>query len=398
MTRNASITPMWSSSPTPSRISSASSRRPSRQLADRLGDEGAVAVGQVVARGRGAPRNRNIVQMTLTIITRITQAPPRCEPLNRDLRPSLRGVLSQPDHRERRQADQAHDGDEVLGEAEQVPVADDRDRPLRVAGEEDAERLEVDRAEDHERPEHEEVRGAGHRPLEQLALREDLDDLAPDRLAEPLGDVLEPVGGGLAAGDQPEQEDHPTTGHRQRDDQHHQPDDQHPQVHGSLLSTVFPRRHACRSLRAPSPCAGLGRIYFSVTSVPGHDGTTVSARAGPPTAHSPPAWSGRNRKCPRVVRDLAQRFFTVTRHECRLRQPPRHRPAHMGTRPPERETSVGDRQWLARAPRRRARRPGARGARRAARGARGAERGPRRARRPRRSAAAAAEERARTGR
>ena len=71
-------------------------------------------------------------------------------------------------------------------------MTDDRDRPLRVAGEEDPERLEVDRAEDHERPEDEEVRGARHRPLEQLALGEDLDDLALDRLTEPLGDVLAP--------------------------------------------------------------------------------------------------------------------------------------------------------------------------------------------------------------
>ena len=31
--------------------------------------------------------------MTLTIIARITQAPPRCEPLNRDFRPSLCGLL-----------------------------------------------------------------------------------------------------------------------------------------------------------------------------------------------------------------------------------------------------------------------------------------------------------------
>ena len=80
-------------------------------------------------------------------------------------------------------------------------MPDERDGPVLVASEEDAEGLEVDGAEDEERPEHEEVGGARHRPLEQLALREDLDDLGPDRLAQPLGDVLEPVGGGLAAGD-----------------------------------------------------------------------------------------------------------------------------------------------------------------------------------------------------
>ncbi len=31
--------------------------------------------------------------MTLTIIARITHAPPRCEPLKRDFRPSLCGLL-----------------------------------------------------------------------------------------------------------------------------------------------------------------------------------------------------------------------------------------------------------------------------------------------------------------
>ncbi len=37
------------------------------------------------------PRNRNIDQMTLKIMNSTSQAPPRCEPLNRDLRPRRSG-------------------------------------------------------------------------------------------------------------------------------------------------------------------------------------------------------------------------------------------------------------------------------------------------------------------
>ena len=75
-----------------------------------------------------------------------------------------------------------HHRDEVLQEAEHRPVADERDRPVdgsrRVSSDQRAVRLEVDRRQDQERPEHEEVRGARDAPLEQLLLAEDLDDLA----------------------------------------------------------------------------------------------------------------------------------------------------------------------------------------------------------------------------
>ena len=114
--------------------------------------------------------------MTLKIMKRTSQAPPRWSPLKRDLRPSLSGRVLEPDQREDDQADQRHHRDEVLREAEERPVADHRDGELGV--EQRAVGLEVDRGQDQERPEHEEVGGARHGPLEELALAEDLDDLA----------------------------------------------------------------------------------------------------------------------------------------------------------------------------------------------------------------------------
>ena len=48
-----------------------------------------------------------------------------------------------------------------------------------------------------------------------------------DRAAEPLGDVLDPVGRRLAAGDQPVEEQHPPAGERQGDRRQQQADDQH---------------------------------------------------------------------------------------------------------------------------------------------------------------------------
>ncbi len=312
MTRKASITPMWSSSPTPSSISSASSRQPVEQVADRRRDERAVAVGQVAAAADAAPRNRNIVQMTLTIIAQDHPGAAEVRAAEPGLAAERVRVVPQPDHRERRQADEAHDRDEVLDEAEEVPVAHDRDRPLRVAGEEDPEGLEVDRAQDHEGPEDEEVRGAGHRPLEQLALGEDLDDLALDRRAEPLGDVLDPVRRGLAAGDQPEQEEHPSTGHGDRDGQHHQPDDQHPEIHCTpLLDRGLPAVAAAYG-EPQLPTARVRRILLSGNfrrtpwrrrSRPVRD--TCLCGPGPDMAQAPPVRSPRNRSRPRVVGDLA---------------------------------------------------------------------------------------------
>ena len=68
--------------------------------------------------------------MTLKIMNSTSQAPPRCEPLKRDWRPSFFGEFFSRIWAKSDQADERQHGDEVLGEAEQVPVPDDRDREL----------------------------------------------------------------------------------------------------------------------------------------------------------------------------------------------------------------------------------------------------------------------------
>jgi hypothetical protein len=114
----------------------------------------------------------------LKIIARMTHAPPVWLPLNRD-------------QREHRDAEQGEDGDGVLRGAQHRPVPDQRDREVFV--EQRAVRLDVHGAEDDERPEHDEVRGPGDRPLQQLLLREDLDDLAPQRGRDVLDRVVDAV-------------------------------------------------------------------------------------------------------------------------------------------------------------------------------------------------------------
>ena len=80
-------------------------------------------------------------------------------------------------------ADQHGDGEEVLEEADQPPAADQRD--VEVGVEQRAPGLEDRQPEDDEAPEREEVRHAGHRPLQQLALAEDLGDLGPQPAPAP---------------------------------------------------------------------------------------------------------------------------------------------------------------------------------------------------------------------
>jgi hypothetical protein len=91
------------------------------------------------------------------------------------------------DDRERAEGCQHHHGDEVLREAQHGPTADQRD--VEVVVEQRAVRLEVDRGEDDEAPEGERVRGAGDRPLEQLALPEHLFDLREQACAQPVEPV-----------------------------------------------------------------------------------------------------------------------------------------------------------------------------------------------------------------
>ena len=79
---------------------------------------------------------------------------------------------AQPDDREGGDAEQHSEREEVLQEAERVPVADERDGELRV--EQNAVGLEVDAREDEEAPHREEVGQAGDRPLQQPGLPEHL--------------------------------------------------------------------------------------------------------------------------------------------------------------------------------------------------------------------------------
>ena len=70
--------------------------------------------------------------MTLKIMNSTSQAPPRCEPLKRDSRPSFAGEFRSRMTAKVVIADEAEQGDEVLQEAEHRPVADHRD--VEVAG------------------------------------------------------------------------------------------------------------------------------------------------------------------------------------------------------------------------------------------------------------------------
>jgi hypothetical protein len=131
--------------------------------------------------------------------------------------PAGRG-LAHADGGEHGQADQHGHGGEVLEEAEHRAVADDGQ------GEGVAEQLPVGLGDggeqDHEAPEGEEVGQPGDRPLEQLALAEDLDQLGPQ--AGP--GALEAVGGWLAAGDQPGDPLGPLAGQGDREEGQHGPD------------------------------------------------------------------------------------------------------------------------------------------------------------------------------
>ena len=83
--------------------------------------------------------------------------------------------VADPDHREHAEREQAQHGDRVLQEAQRRPVADQRDRE--IGDEQRAVGLDVDREQDDERPEREEVRQPGHRPLQQPLLPEHLHQL-----------------------------------------------------------------------------------------------------------------------------------------------------------------------------------------------------------------------------
>ena len=76
----------------PSSTWSASSDSPSSRLPSATETNAPLSYGRLPG-AEAAPRNRNIVQMTLKIMNRTIQAPPRCEPEKRDRRPSFSGAF-----------------------------------------------------------------------------------------------------------------------------------------------------------------------------------------------------------------------------------------------------------------------------------------------------------------
>ena len=89
----------------------------------------------------------------------------------------LRRLLDAQDG-EDHQSEHAQQGEQVLDEAEPGEVADDRD--LEVGLHQADERFDDREQQDHEAPEHEEMRHSGHRPAQQLALEGHLGDFRPD--------------------------------------------------------------------------------------------------------------------------------------------------------------------------------------------------------------------------
>ena len=161
--------------------------------------------------------------MTLKIMNRISQAPPVCDAVEPGVAAVLLGLAHDADDRERGDAEQHGDGEEVLQEAERVPMADERD--VEIVDEQQAVRLEVDRREDEEAPHGEEVGEAGDRPFQQSGLPEHLFELGGDARAEVvLAGVL--VAGLLARADQIRQPQHALGGEHQHDCCHPEPDDE----------------------------------------------------------------------------------------------------------------------------------------------------------------------------
>ena len=135
--------------------------------------------------------------MTPKMASRTSQAAPVWEPKNRDRRFSRLGEWITRMTMKVAIDTQHGDGEEVLDEADDRGVADERDGE--AAGEQVAEGLDDGEDQDGEAPHGEEVGHAGHGPLEQLLLAGHLDQLG----LEPGRDVLGPARhGGLAGADQ----------------------------------------------------------------------------------------------------------------------------------------------------------------------------------------------------
>ena len=128
-------------------------------------------------------------------------------------------VLAHPDDRERDDPGEHADGEQVLQEPGDRPVPDARDR------EGAREQVPVgldDRQQQHdETPERGRVRRAGHRPLQQLPLPDNLDQLRLDLTAQVLFRVADPLRRRLPGHAQPLQPPQPPPGNRER--HHRQP-------------------------------------------------------------------------------------------------------------------------------------------------------------------------------
>ena len=190
------------------------------------------------------------------------------------------GLADDSDDRERGDAEQDGDGEEVLQEAERVPVADERDGE--IADDEQSERLDVDGPENEEAPHGEEVGQAGDRPLQQPGLPEHLLELGGDALSEIVLAVVLDAGLG-ARPDQVRQEEDSLEGEYTDDDEHQDPDndpDQHLGIHrkppvlkllkGNLMdcypSVTFAQSlinawaHSCTSRGNDATKAGLTKL------------------------------------------------------------------------------------------------------------------------------------------
>ena len=142
-------------------------------------------------------------------------------------------VVPQPDHGERDDPGQHRDGEQVLKEADGLPVPDagNRERPA----EQVAVRFDDRQQQDSKAPEGQGMRHARYRPLEQLALPDHLDGLRLDVPADMLPHRFDTLRGRLPAHRQPLQPPQPAPGDRERDHSQDQTDG-HPQDHANLLN------------------------------------------------------------------------------------------------------------------------------------------------------------------
>ncbi len=140
----------------------------------------------------------------------------------------LGGVVAEPDEREDQDPDEHQDREQVLEEAHDRPGADDRERE--VGDEQLAEGLDDREGQDEEPEEDEDVGDAGHAPLEQLLLAEDLGGLHLDAGADLVGAAHRRLPGS----DQPLQEPRALEGQEaghHNDDQADRCPDQHHRIH-----------------------------------------------------------------------------------------------------------------------------------------------------------------------